>query len=128
MNKIILDTNFLLIPGQFKIDIFSEIERICDFKYNLFILDKSIGELNKIIQEQKGKAKSAAKLALTFINSGKLGIINTETNNKDVDAIIVELSEKEKIIVATQDQLLKRQLKSKAKIITMRQKKYLIMV
>ncbi|MBW2991754.1 hypothetical protein KY345_00870 [Candidatus Woesearchaeota archaeon] len=31
MRKIILDTNFLLIPGQFKIDIFSEIRRICDF-------------------------------------------------------------------------------------------------
>ena len=42
--KIILDTNFLMIPSMFKVDIFSEIERICDFKYELCIVDKTLDE------------------------------------------------------------------------------------
>ena len=45
MAKIILDTNFLMIPAQFNVDIFSEIHRICDFKYELYIIDKTIDEL-----------------------------------------------------------------------------------
>ena len=45
MKKIILDTNFLLIPAQFKVDIFDEIDRIMIEKYQLFVLDKTIDEL-----------------------------------------------------------------------------------
>ena len=55
MKKIILDTNFLLIPSQFNVDIFTEIDRICLFKYKLCVLDETINELNSIIEKQKGK-------------------------------------------------------------------------
>jgi rRNA-processing protein FCF1 len=64
MIKIILDTNFLMAISQFKIDIFEEIRRISDFKYQICILDKTIDELNNIIRTQKGKNKLAANLAL----------------------------------------------------------------
>ena len=47
MQKILLDTNFLLIPAAFNVDIFSEFNRIFP-KNKLFILDKSIGELRNI--------------------------------------------------------------------------------
>ena len=49
MKKIILDTNFLLIPAQFNVDIFSEIERICDFQYQLCIVDKTLSELILVV-------------------------------------------------------------------------------
>jgi len=59
MKKIILDTNFLMAVGQFKVDIFSEIYRICNFNYQLFIIGKTVDELKKIIQSrQKGKDKA----------------------------------------------------------------------
>ena len=72
MKKIILDTNFLLIPSQSKVDIFAEIDKICMFKYELCIVDKTIDELNNIIEKQKGKHKAAAKLALQLIKSKHL--------------------------------------------------------
>ena len=50
MKKIMLDTNFLLIPFQFKVDIFSEIERICNFNYKLCIFEQSLEELNKFCE------------------------------------------------------------------------------
>ncbi len=120
--KIIIDTNFLLIPIQFRVDIFSEIERIMSLPYELFILDKTIMELNKIIAEQKGKDKEAAKLALQLIK-GKVNLIKTEKGL--VDDLIVELVDKD-TFVCTQDMILKKRIKAKgAKLIIMKQKQYL---
>ena len=48
MRNIILDTNFLMIPLQFKVDIFSEIERICNFKYELLVPEASVKELENL--------------------------------------------------------------------------------
>ena len=127
MEQIILDTNFLLIPAQFKVDIYSEIEKLADFRYELHILDKSIDELNKIAQEQKGKVKRDVKLALSMIEQkirqGEISIIDTSGDERLVDDIIVSL---EINIVATQDIGLQKRLKAKkVRIISMRQKKYL---
>lgn len=122
--KIILDTNFLMVVGQFKVDIFSEIDRICNSKYDLFIIDKTIDELNKIIKEQKGKHKEAAKLALALIKNKKIKKIKT-TEDLDVDSILLKRKD---AIIATQDAILKGKLKkNKIKTISLRQKKYLML-
>ncbi len=124
IKKIILDTNFLLIPAQFKVDIFSEISRVCDFNYQLCILDKTIGELNGIIQSrQKGKNKAAAKLALTIISSKKLKILKTR-EDKPVDDLILDVDDA--IVATTDKELISRLKEKKAKIIRLRQKNYLI--
>lgn len=128
MKTIYLDTNFLLIPAQFKVDIYSELERIIDFPHKVTILDKSLDEIRKIIREQKGKNKDAAKLALQLIEHKiKQKSLNITTFSKDlnVDDILVELANKE-VIVATQDKELKKRVEEKGgRIITLRDKKYL---
>ena len=67
MKQIILDTNFLLVPFTLKIDIFTEIERIIHEPYEICIINKTIDELNSIIENQKGKHKESAGLALQLI-------------------------------------------------------------
>jgi len=125
MQKILLDTNFLMIPARFNVDIFSEIERIFVANYKLFILDKTIEELDNIIKNQKGKHKAAAKLALKLIEVKKINVLKT-TIDAHTDDLIVESAVKG-YIVATQDMELKRKLRQKnAQIITLRQKKYLV--
>jgi rRNA-processing protein FCF1 len=122
MKKIILDTNFLLIPSQSKVDIFAEIDKICMFKYELCIVDKTIDELNNIIEKQKGKHKAAAKLALQLIKSKHLKTLATHQDT-DVDTILASFSEKG-YIVATQDKELKKRVKAR---IILKQRKYLIL-
>src|SRR3989344_5212736 len=123
MQKIIIDTNFLMIPIQFRVDIFSEIDRICNFNYKLHIFDKSIGELKNIIEKQTGKNKKAAQFALKLVKLKNIGIIRSEKGN--VDALILSNLSKD-TIVATQDMLLKKKLLEKnASLIILRQKKYL---
>ena len=126
MRKIILDTNFLLIPAQFRVDIFSEIHRIMETKYELCIIDKTLDELESIKAEQKQKHRRAAKLALELIKAKDIKTIETE-KNKNVDQLILDTINKDDYLVATQDKLLKAKIKQKkVKIITLRQKKRLI--
>ncbi len=126
MRKVILDTNFLLIPGRFKVDIFSEIANVCDFEFELFVFDGTITELEKIVNEAKLRFKDAAKIGLELIKQKKVNVIKGSDDSVDND--IVAMAEKEQITVATQDKELKRRLKEKkAQIIDLKQKQYLVL-
>ncbi len=126
MQTIILDTNFLMIPAQFRVDIFSEIRRICNFRYELAVADKTLEELAKIL-EKGGKAKAQALLAMKLLDACKVRILSSKTATfKNVDKIILFLAAREKAIVATQDAALRKELKKLGlKAIALRQKKYL---
>ena len=126
MRNIILDTNFLMIPLQFKVDIFSEIERICNFNYSLLVIEASVKELENIAGTGKSKDRKAAATALKLLKSKGIGIIKSEEKYAD-DAILK--SADETTIVATQDMALKRKLAQKrTSIIILRQKKYLQLI
>ena len=123
MKKIILDTNFILIPFSEKVDIFSEIDRIVEDSYKLFILDKTKEELESIIKNQRGKDRDAARFAKKYIP--KLSVIETDSE-LDVDSLLVALAEEEGTIIATQDKDLKRKIKKLGKkVMVLRQKSHL---
>ena len=126
MKKIILDTNFIIIPYKFNVDIFSEIDRISGFNYELCVIDKTIEELNKLAESGKGGGKRAAKLALALLKSKK--VRELKSSGSYADDALLELASPINII-ATQDIELKRRLKAKGvPFITLRQKKYLILM
>ncbi len=126
MKKIILDTNFLLIPFQFKVDIFSEIERLCSFTHKIAMFDTAVGELEKIAREQKGRDKLAASIALQLVRHKCIEIIKSKAG-LSVDDMTVEYAGKD-TIVATQDSGLKKRLREKGVgIISLRGKSSLSM-
>lgn len=126
MKRIVIDTNFLLIPLKFRVDIFSEFNRVCNSNYELTVFDQSIDELRNIISRQSGINKKAAQFALKLIKLKNIGIINSE--QKDVDSLILDSSNKNTII-ATQDIALKKKLLKKgSSVIILRQKKYLQLI
>ncbi len=119
--KIVLDTNFLMIPGQFGVDVFKEIENTVYSKIELLICSGSLKELQKLTETGKEADKRAAKLALKLIENKNIQIIPTCPGH--VDDKLVELSQ-EGYLIATQDLELKKRLK---KFIYLRQKKYIEM-
>lgn len=128
--KVILDTNFLLIPGQFNVNVFAEIELVIGKSVKLYIIDKTINELNKIMVFGKAKDASAAKLGMALagahLKQKSLKILPSFPN-KSVDDAVVAKSNK-KIYIATQDKELKKRVKKKgAQVITLKQKKYLVL-
>ncbi len=125
MQKIILDTNFLLLPSEFKVDIFAQIREVMNDPYKLYIIDKTLEELDSIIKNQRGKHKKAAQFALELIKKHDISSIDTSSDHH-VDDQILNLIEKEPYIIATQDRELKQRIKEKSgKLLVLRQKKYL---
>jgi len=124
VERIVLDTNFLLSVFELKIDVFAEIERISHFPYRLYIVDKTIDELENLINTPLLSKKQAAKVALKLIGVKKIQLIKTH-DPRPVDDILVDL---EGYIVATADAALKRRLRRKGvRILSIRQKKYLVL-
>ncbi len=123
MIKVILDTSFLVKCAEYGIDLFTEIRRVVDFKYSLHYIDRTVDELEKLI-EGGTRLKQHAKLARKFLTRAKA--IRTKKDSI-VDDLIVEYAESHKdMVVATHDSGLKRRLKELGiSLIIIRQKKYL---
>ena len=127
--SIILDTNFLFMPGELGIDIFTEIERLVNEPHELCVMDSTIHELENILRETaRQKQGLNAKLALILIKQKNLKTIRGSSTKYADDSIIEYTAQNPKTIVATQDGELKKKIKKiPARIITLRQKKYLEM-
>ncbi|MBN1793293.1 DUF188 domain-containing protein [Candidatus Woesearchaeota archaeon] len=123
--KVIIDTNFLLIPGQFKVDIFSEIARIMDEPFEMCVVEKTMDELQRIVISAGERDKFAAKLAIVLAGQKSLKRVGVSRGRESADDDIVSASD-ENTYVATQDAILRRRVREKgAKVIGLRQKKYL---
>ncbi len=124
--KIILDTNFLMTPFNLDIDVISELNRIISQKYEIIIPLGIIKELKGLSNNPNLKIRKAAKLALEIAQRYK--IVDLTDENGDMDESIVKFSKKEHCAVATNDQNLRRKLKSEGiPTIYVRQKSHLEM-
>ncbi len=122
MKRVILDTNALMAIEEFKLKLFDELEAVCDFNYEVYVLEGTIKELKKIQEEQRMKYKRAAKLALGIIKVLKIKQLPSQGH---VDDSLVEHS-KQGDFVLTQDIGLKRRLTRP--YLTIRQKKKIFLV
>lgn len=125
---VIIDTNFLMLPGSRGIDIFSEIAKLMDEPHELYVVDKTLEELQTIISKD-GKKKDGFNAKLGFILA-KQKSLKTLTSSKEeyVDSAIVRIVSQspQKTIVATQDKELQGELKKlSVRIITIKQQKQL---
>ena len=114
--RVILDTNFLMIPGQFKVDIFAELQRLMNTPYELCICEATIGELTKFATGQR-KDRTAAAIGLQLIKQQNLKILPNSIGEEGLfesylDAVIINNAVAGDI-VCTQDKELKRALKPK---------------
>lgn len=119
MQQVIVDTNFLLIPGQYQVDFISEIERLMSVPYDLCVLKGSLDEIEKLLKIMRGAEKRAAKLGFTIGRS--LTLIEHEKGH--VDDILVSMPD---VIVCTRDKDLKKRLKDSGKKVITLSKSHLI--
>ena len=108
MKILVLDTNFLMILYQHKVDIFSEIDRIVLEEYELIVPLVVVDELRKIQYVSSGSDKIAAKIALELIEKNNIKKIESDTK---ADEFLLKLASKNRnSIVCTNDKELKRKL------------------
>jgi rRNA-processing protein FCF1 len=122
--KIIFDTNFLLIPTQFNIDIFDEAEKLIDSRYEKLIPYLVYREINDLLEGNSVKLKKQANIAMKFVKKAK--IIGETEHYENTDESIVHLAKNLNCYVATNDSLLRRRLrKHKIPVIYLRQRSHL---
>lgn len=104
--KVLLDTNFFLVPCQLGVNIFSELDRVIQTDYTLIILKPQLEELKKLSKEAKGNDKIAARLGLELARG--IRVIESSLNG---DEAIIEFAKRNKCIVCTNDSELRKRLK-----------------
>ncbi|MDD5110910.1 MAG: ribonuclease VapC [Candidatus Altiarchaeota archaeon] len=126
MKTVLLDTNFLLLPGMDGIDIFSELEKLVGEQIELATLSSVVSELRKIGQS-RSKRGTAANVALALI--GKKNVKSIETALPADESILRHALDHENVIVCTNDRELKQKLKrGNVRVITPKGKNYLAFV
>ena len=119
--KVIVDTNALLIPGTFGIDIYEELE---DMGYLEIIIPESVmEELNALrnSESEKGRTKRAAQIGyqlvlqhLQLANSRSRVVIERKggdtDRDRDTDSEIIRMAKMQDAAVLTSDAELRRRL------------------
>ena len=126
MRKVFLDTNFVLKVIEWKVDLFGELRRVLDFKYDVVILDMVKFELEKY-RSLGGLKKTQGNVALLVLKKNDVRILRTEKKGY-TDTVIVERAKKGDV-VCTQDQGLKKRLKEKSvPVVVIKNKSYLSLI
>ncbi|MFH0949073.1 MAG: DNA-binding protein [Candidatus Aenigmatarchaeota archaeon] len=117
--KIILDTNMLMVPAQFRVDIFEHMKR---FSPEFFTFSSCMDELEKIAVLHSRSAGNA-RIALELARKNDVKVLETK---ESADKAILNYAKLHNVIVATNDRKLIKSLKAcEIKIIRLRQKKYI---
>lgn len=107
--KVILDSNFLMIPFQFNLDIFQEIEYLLQKKVDFVVPSAVKNELTGI-SSRGGEGAPEASLALQLASRCRVVDVTLEPQ-ETVDDAIVKASQKLGAVVATTDIDLKKRLR-----------------
>ncbi|WP_456367428.1 PIN domain-containing protein [Thermococcus sp.] len=123
---VVPDTNFLLIPGQFGVDIISELHRILDVRFKIVVPNVVLQELEVIERKSRGRDLMAVRMAKKLVE--RFEKINVgEFGKRPIDDQILEFAlNNERVIVCTNDRELKRRLRKKGiPVVYLRSKKIL---
>ena len=120
--KVILDSNALFVPLEFKIDIFEEVERLLNRRVDLVLLSPVKRELGLLAAKDSPKIRRQAFFALKFAEKCKFIPIG-EDGKEQTDDVIVNVANAWNSPVFTNDKLLRKRLRDiRVPVIYVRQK------
>ena len=119
-----MDSNALFVPLQFKIDVFGELERLLNRRFELILLSPVRHELEMLVAEGSPKTRRMAAFALKL--SEKCRYVKVHSSAKLVDDVIVEVAAEWRMPVFTNDAQLRKRLRDiSVPVIYVRQKSHL---
>jgi rRNA-processing protein FCF1 len=120
--KVILDSNALFVPLQFKIDIFEELQTLLSVKFETVLLSPIRKELETIAERGSPKMRKWAVYALKLAEK----CVFLEVEDKiacSPDDVIIEAARKCNCLVFTNDRKLRKRLRNiSVPVIYVRQK------
>ena len=120
--KVIMDSNALFAPLLFRIDIFGELERLLNRRFDLILLSAVKRELETLARTGSPKLRREAACALRLAEKCRLVEVNTGSL-VDVDDVVVKAAAEWKAVVFTNDEQLRKRLRDiSVPVIYVRQK------
>ncbi len=108
--KVIVDSNALFVPLQFRIDIFSEIARLLNRNFELILLSPVKRELETLAQKSSPKTRKNASFALSLAEKCRYVKV-TEKPKEPTDDAIARIAKEWNAPVFTNDKLLRKRLR-----------------
>lgn len=123
--EVLVDSNFFFIPSKFKVDIFEELAKILNRRFELIILSSTHKELSKMAKDKAPKFQRQATFALKLAQ--KCQQLHVEKKDEESpDDMIVRVASRMNCCVATNDRALKKRLRHlNVSVIYLRQKSHL---
>ena len=120
--KVIIDSNALFAPLQFKIDVASELERLLNRRFELVMLSPVKRELEILVGKGTSKTRRMAGYALKLAEKCRYVKVD-DSAEQTVDDLIIKIAAKWKAPVFTNDAELRRRLRDiSVPVIYLRQK------
>jgi rRNA-processing protein FCF1 len=120
--KVILDSNALFVPLQFRIDIFEQLQTLLNVKFEPLVLSSVMKELGTIAEKSPPKMRKQALYALKLAEKCVVLDVKEETEGSPDDTI-VEAARKLNCPVFTNDKKLRKKLRNiNVPVIYVRQK------
>jgi len=120
--KVILDSNALFVPLQFKIDIFNDLKRLLNRNFELILLSPVKRELEALAEKGSPKMRKNASYALKLAEKCKYVEVDGLASTL-IDDIIVKIAKEGGFPVFTNDRQLKKRLRDiSVPVIYVRQK------
>ena len=120
--KVILDSNALFVPFQFKIDLISELDNLLERRYELILLSPVKQELEALASKGSLKMRKAASCALKLAEKCRQVELKVPETTL-VDDAIIEAAKDFRAMVFTNDRQLRRRLRDiSVPVIYLRQK------
>jgi uncharacterized protein len=119
--KIILDTNALFVPLEFKMDIFEDTKMLLDRNVEFVLLSTVKHELELLAAGEEPKTRRLAVFALRLAE--KCSFVAVEERGETADDVIVRVAKNWDATVFTNDRELRRRLRDiSVPVIYLRQK------
>ena len=120
--KVILDSNALFVPLQFKIDIFDRLKQLLEKNYELILLSPVKRELEVLAEKGSPKMRKNALYALKLAEKCRYVEVDAPASAL-ADDVIVKVAEEWKSPVFTNDRQLRKRLRDiSVPVIYVRQK------
>jgi rRNA-processing protein FCF1 len=123
--RILVDTNFLLIPVRFKVDIFEASANAVNDITELIVSSRVLDEIQSLKERAKPSFFRELKLAEAFAG---MCTFMVDPSVNEVDDSLVSLASREGMVLGTSDAELRRKARAVGvKVIYLRQKSYLVL-
>jgi uncharacterized protein len=109
--KVILDANFFFVPSQFNLDIFEELKKLLNQRFDPILLSSTQRELQGLAKSDSLKERKQAQLALRFAEKCR-GVPVEKASDETYDDVIVRVAAAWKSPVATNDRELRKRLRN----------------